>query len=140
MLACYKVYLCVLAAWCAGMAGCASVGPAGFSTTPDESPSRATLLGDWNDLEAALIVAASKAEMAVMLVSAAGESEFRAQLTTVTDEKVSLAVSRVVNEPERLEASCRVGHFGDAEAERRLLGHLARRLAQLRGREWAPVR
>jgi hypothetical protein len=140
MLAGYKVCVCALTLWCAGIAGCSSAPSADFSTSPDESPSRAKLRGDWDDLEAAVLVAAGKAEMAVLMVGTSGPSEFRAELTTTTDETAKLTVIRGADDPDRLDAACRVGHFGDAEVERRLIGHLSRRLAQLHGREWAPVR
>lgn len=117
--------------------GCGSLPQADFGTSAEASPSTAVVRGDWNDLDAALLVAASEAEMAV--VSSEGDdSAFSAELTTPRDDRVTVWVTRQA--ADRFEVRVRAGLFGDPESERRLVGAFSRRLEQLHGREWAPVR
>jgi len=106
----------------------------GFSTL--------TVQGDWSDVEAAVDVSVTRAEVAV--TSTAFEpSRMQFGLVTATDEVGELVVLREdasgngEGVPIRLEVH--IGRFGDAPRELRLLEAVAKRLEQLRGRDVAPI-
>ncbi len=124
-----------------------------FRTRDGVSPTEAAAPGDWDDVEAAAIIAAGKVEMAVLMVSPQGDDRIVIDLTTVRDEPARVVVQRarsVSNAPGsntggnpdggRLELRCRVGRFGDPGRERALLSAMARRLGELHRRDTARVR
>ncbi len=110
-----------------------------FRTGPGDSPSVAVARGDWDDIEASAIIAASRAEMALITVSPS-DDRIVIDLTTVGDEPARAVVRRVAGEESLLEMECRVGWFGEPEWERRFLAALGRRLGELYGRDTARVR
>ncbi len=100
--------------------------------------------GDWNDIDAAVLVGASRAEMAIVEAKGKPESDRREYvLTTARDEPALLVVVReravesggVVRV--RLEAT--VGRFGDSARERTLMEAVAARLKELAGVDYAPL-
>jgi hypothetical protein len=124
--------------------GCAgSLKPVAFQTAAAESPSRVVTPGDWDDIEAAAIIAAQRAEMAVTATNP-GPDETVIELTNVRDEPVRLVARRLVDPaaPERhtVELTARAGRFGDPGQERALLTAMARRLRELHRRDTARVR
>lgn len=99
------------------------------------------MVADWADVEAAVLVGASAAEMAV-LGDEAGEGERAFRLLTIRDESAELRARTAAPESERpvpIELSARVGHFGDPERERVLLEAVARRLRDLAGVDYRPL-
>lgn len=107
-------------------------------TPAGESPTRATVRGDWNDAEAAAIVAAGQNELAILMVAPQGDAMLVVDMTTVGDDPVRLTARRA--DPDTIELEARVGRFGDPVRERALLQSVAKRLRDLSGRDWAPVR
>jgi hypothetical protein len=110
-----------------------------FRTPPGVSPSVAVARGDWDDVEASAVIAAGRAEMAVITVSPS-DDRIVIDLTTVGDEPARVVVRRSAGDESLLEAECRVGRFGEPAWERRFLAALARRLGELYRRDTAPVR
>lgn len=95
--------------------------------------------GDWDDLDAALEVAAARVGMAVV-GSSPGEERRAFELVTAGDEPVSLEISKAPGAGEGdLVLRCRVGRFGYDARQAWLLEALGHRLEQLRGVETAPV-
>ena len=103
------------------------------------------VLGDWDDIDAAVIVAARETEMAVER-QAAGRDEnrwTRFYLRTSTDEPVELTMTRLERGPrglENIEARAKVGRFENAKREAQLIEAVRRRVKDLAGVEHAPVR
>jgi hypothetical protein len=108
-------------------------------TTLVEEGSELVLQGDWDDVDAAVRTGASHAEMAVVEgVAEPDRREF--QLRSISGETGKMIATRLSpGEPSRIRLVARLGHFGNPEAERRLLGFVAKRLEQLRGVDWAPL-
>lgn len=64
----------------------------------------------------------------------------RFELVTGGDEPVLVRCwAMETGDPREIEVFARVGEFGDAPRERRLLELIGERLGELRGREWAPI-
>lgn len=97
-----------------------------------------TVRGDWDDAEAAAIVAAGQNELAILMVAPEGDATLVVDLTTVQDEPVRLTARHA--EPGMIEMEARVSRFGDPGRERALLRSMAKRLRDLAGRDWAPKR
>ena len=123
--------------------GCAfprpGVGAHGVAANPLE------VLADWDDLNAAMAVAAERTEMAVVRASdPTGDGLTRRfELRTVAAETVEVIVTRSeadTDQPQAIVVRAKVGRFGDPEREAALLGALRRRLEQLRGVDFSPVR
>ncbi len=96
-----------------------------------------TVLGDWNDVEAAAEVAVRSIEAALVHAEVLpGRTSF--ELVTATDEPGTLVAVPGVGDQIGLWA--RVGRFGDRGREGRLLEAMRARLAQLHGVETAPLR
>lgn len=115
--------------------GCAARGGA---ASAEASPATITARGDWDDIEASAIVAASRCEMAVLIIMPRDDDRVIVDLVTVRDEPARVVASR---RPEgMIELECRVGRFGDPARERELLRAMARRLGDLAGRNTAPLR
>ncbi len=110
-----------------------------FRTAPGDSPSVAVARGDWDDVEASAIIAAGRAEMAVMTVSPS-DDRIVIDLTTVSDEPARAVVRQVAGDESLLEMECRIGRFGEPRRERAFLAAMARRLGELYGRDTARVR
>lgn len=128
----------------AGLLGAASGCSSGSATTalietsPVPDGSRAEIPGDWDDVEAAVIIGAERAEMALVSTDDQDPERLAFDLVTVGGEPVRLTAARAGEGRIALEA--RVGRFGDPARERRLLSAVAARLRALFGRDYAPVR
>ncbi len=96
------------------------------------------LSGDWDDVVPAARVAASRVEMAVVSMAVPADDRIEIELVAVGAEPGSATFIRT---PQGLiGATCRIGRFGDADRESRFLAAFERRLGQLRGVDYAPVR
>lgn len=131
--------------------GCRSVA---FEPAPERRPlgSVVRVDGDWDDLDAAVEVAAGANQLAVVRRVEVGAWERMYELVTVTDKAVVIS-ARVVDESltiaveeesakresVTIELTCRYGHAGDAGRESTVLRSVVRRLSQLRGRDFAPL-
>ncbi len=109
------------------------------------APGPLEMLADWDDLDAAMDVAAQRNEMAVLRASdPTGDGLIRRfELRTVAAEPVEVTVTRPEagsGQPQPIIARAKVGRFGDPEREAALLAALRRRLEQLRGVDVSPVR
>jgi hypothetical protein len=128
-----------------GLSGCSASGQR--SGPMFQPPSTLEAFGDWDDLDASVQVAAEQSEMAVVRSAPAANDpglasarSRRFELLTNLNEPVVLEVSREGAAGDRLGMKAAVGRFGDQGRERGLLERLARRLGDLRGVEFAPVR
>jgi hypothetical protein len=121
---------------CVGSDGTRAV--AGRAATEPRPPTVRSVTGDWDDVEAAVIVGAAKAEVAILWPP------------TVEPDRQVYELLGVAGEPGRLEASlaedgsivltCSIGRFGNPAAESRLVRAVAQRLRDLHGRDYAPLR
>lgn len=109
------------------------------------------LHGDWDDVEAALEVALSSAELAVIGKAAlhvvpAETNEISTRrvafdLVTVGDEPAAVRFAALrTGDPTPIEVFARIGRFGDVQLEDRLLAAIAHRLTQLEGKDFAPLK
>jgi len=101
--------------------------------------------GDWNDVDAAVEVAASKSEMALMEATTDAAGRRVCVLRTIRDETALLVIERGSDgsssgESVMLALRARVGRFGNPEAEGRLLRHVTERLRELRGVDTEEIR
>ena len=118
-----------------GLASCA-----GETVTPPSTISISRLGdGDWDDIDAAVDVGMSAAEVARVDGTTSPDGQTRTyELRTITDEPVWLIARR--EEGGRVGLGARVGHFGDPEREAKLVHGVAERLKSLYGVDWAPVK
>jgi hypothetical protein len=117
------------------LGGCAA--PAPVNSGPEES--FLMLVADWDDVEPAAIVAASRAELAIV-GTRAGDQEITFQLRTLEGEPGTLrAVRRSLAASGPIHLSANIGLFRELESERRLLQAMAKRLRQLAGVDYAPL-
>lgn len=127
--------LAVLAAACSA--------PARRETPPVlASPVSLTAHGDWNDVDAALEVALTRAQMAILSRSADGPDRITWQLLSVRDEPAQLTAARPpgrTQNPTDITLEARIGHFGDPQREEQFLKYVERRLEQLAGVDYAPL-
>lgn len=111
------------------------------------------MIGDWNDVEAAALAGVDQAEATVRSVDRSRESDgvLIFDLLTVRDRSGELTVERisegrtvhgVEHESARLRLTGRIGSgpLREPDTERRIIDRVARRLEQLRGVEFAPLR
>lgn len=128
---------CVVLATSALLGGCAS-GSGARAGPMFQPPSELETAGDWDDLGASVQVGAEQSEMAVLHgPREAGASPVQFDLLTNLHEPVRLEAWRA---SERIRLRAGVGRFGDQGRERALLRNIARRLEDLKGVEFAPVR
>ncbi len=132
-----RVVLCV----------CIACAPAACSTTtrlPDHAAlgQRERIVADWNDTDAAVDLAASNSEMAVVSMGTNDTGERVYVLRTIRDEPAWLTLRRTrdAEQSAPLEITARVGRFGDSGQEYRLLRELRRRLTDLHGVATSPIR
>lgn len=122
------------------LTGCQTGGGGGFGAA---SPSNAIAIGDWDDVEAAVLVGAPKAE-AVILDSTLEGNEYIFRLKTVRDEPGRLVARRDAatagQDPGPIHLSATIGLFGNPEAERRLLRAVRDRLEALAGVSYRAIR
>ncbi len=120
--------------------GCGS--PGVLARPSYSEPSTREARGDWNDLDAALEVGQLVAEVAVVGSSPPASDPRRFELVTGSDEPGWLVAQRPGtrgDDPGPIHMSARLGRFGDAPRERRLLDAIARRLEELSGVDSAPL-
>ena len=98
--------------------------------------------GNWNDIDAAVEVGASKAETVIYEQISQPEGKRRYVLRTSTFEPGELVVERASAGPDPVEIRmrCSIGRFGDHAREERLMGYVRDRLAKLEGVGFAPIR
>jgi hypothetical protein len=97
---------------------------------------------DWADADAAVEVAAKKVEMGLERSERLGPGR-RYYLRTQGDEPVELDIypaPGTESDPRPLRIEARVGRFGNPQREGQLAAAVARRLRQLAGVDYAPVR
>jgi hypothetical protein len=100
--------------------------------------------GDWNDVRPAVAVSVDKIETAI-LSSTSADEEYRFKLETIAAEPGWLTARPEGADPAsgkpipiRLTAS--IGHFGSPERERQLLEATRKRLEDLAGVDYRPIR
>lgn len=128
-------------------AGCESNGR---TETPYSGAAQVgSAIGDWEDVDNAVNVAATKTEMAVVEARDEGPNHREYDLLTSTDEPAHVRVRRhprSTNAAEGRDAAsewnveAHVGRFGNPKVERALLDHIKDRLLDLAGVDFAPVR
>jgi hypothetical protein len=99
--------------------------------------------GDWDDVESAILVGLDQAEMAQLRRRTPSADEVVVELITLRDQPGTLRLSRepaTGDGPTRITIEASVGRAREAELERGLVRAVARRLEDLRGVEFAPVR
>lgn len=121
-------------------------------STGEASPGvTAVLWGDWDDVEAAVQVAAGRSEMAIVHVVGLRLNPAEAarvptrrcvfELRTAGDEPVRLEFRAAsTTDPGDIVAEAHVGRYGDRGREEHVLAEVRRRLADLAGVDWAPIR
>lgn len=135
-----------LAAGLAGLpAGCAGHPPAAAAVGPaSPEPTREVVIGDWNDVDAAVRTAVRRCQVALEK-----RTEYRREeggpvtvvdyaLKTVRGDSGRLRVRRLDAEGD-LEVTCRIGAFGSSGAETCIVEHVEMRLRKLRGRDFSPL-
>ncbi len=101
-------------------------------------------VADWDDLDAAVEVAATKSELAVVSRREERDGSARIELVSSTDEP-ALLVARPASgysagtRPILIDLSLGVGRYGDRTRERIFLDAVKSRLEQLAGVDWAPL-
>lgn len=132
-----------LAAALPGLFACASSTPAGPIGGEPAPESVAVVTADWDDLEAAAVLAASKTESVVVAVSERTTGEMVFELVSIRDEPVVVTARRPGTPrpgPEPIELTCTVGRLGDATLQARFLDAMSRRLTDLSGVDYRKVR
>lgn len=141
------------------LAGCSGGGPTDLTPGPATGGTIRTLEADWNDVEAAVDIAMSEAETAVVTTNDASDwfALYDFGLITIDDRRGTLVASRLnpppaptksstddlataaVRGPEPIRFFCRIGPQGDQNREDLILSSVERRLRQLRGRGAAAI-
>lgn len=128
------------------IAGCRVPPPATVSRGPgSDEPTRREIAGDWDDIHAAVRTALRRCQVA---------SERRTVHRVASDEGIEIVdyalitvrgdtgLLRLRGSPElgTIEISCRISAIGAPEAEACIVNELEARLAELFGRDYAPLR
>lgn len=112
-------------------------------------PPRIVVIGDWNDVDAAVDVAATRAELAPLsdhtLRHTDGTREKRFVLLAADDARAVLRARQATPGageagPGPIEFEAMISPRRDVAREKRLLSAAASRMRDLAGREWAPLR
>lgn len=127
------------------LGGCALQPPAVMAWgPPNDKPTAAVAVGDWDDVDAAVRTAlrdcqlAREARRAFREEEGGDETLLEYDLLTVRGDSGLLRVRRLGDGS--LGLQCRIGVLGSAEAERCVIEHLTARLADLHGVDYAPIR
>lgn len=137
--------LAALLALAMPLAGCAgdAVPPEPRLPQDAESPQRAEVVADWDDVQAAVTVALNRTELVKVSAQGPTADSFEVRLRSSLDEPGLLTVRRAAPpgqpDPVPITLTARVGRFGDPPRERQFLDLIVRRLGQLRGVETAPL-
>jgi len=124
------------------LAGCANGpnSPASASTATSPATSTVNVAGDWNDVAAALEVAIRDQGFAV-LSETRGELAHEFELLTIRDEPGSITARRdTTDSASSITLTCRIGAVGDPRREQPLLAAMTKRLKDLAGVDYRPVR
>lgn len=106
-------------------------------------------VGDWDDVDNAVSVAANKTEMAVVESRGEDGAVREYDLLTAADEPARVRVRRIgaaaraagaPASPGEFQVEANVGRFGNPAVERALIDHITARLHDLTGVDYAPVR
>lgn len=121
------------------LAACSSV--PSFPEHAEQYGRTESMTADWNDIDAAVDLAASESELMIQSAGADNPDERIYLLRSIRDEPVWLRVRRPAGQDESasLELTARVGRFGDLAREREFLSNLRRRLGQLHGVGTHPI-
>lgn len=106
------------------------------------SPVSLTVRADWDDVDAALEVALSRAQLAILSRSPDGPDRVTWRLLSVQDEPAHLTAVRppgATQDPTDITLEARIGLFGDPRREEQFLKFMERRLNQLAGVDYAPL-
>lgn len=119
--------------------GCAA--PEEHSAATLGSGSRVESSGDWNDIDAAVLVGVSRVEMAIVEIVEESPNRRLFRLTTAREEPARLTVTREQTSAEavRVTLEAVVGRFGDEARERGLMAAVGERLMALKGVDYAPI-
>lgn len=106
---------------------------------PLPASSELTVIADWNDVEAAAIVAVEPYET-VILGSTPGDRVHTFDLLTIMDDTGTLTARRDTDAADLIpiHLTCTLGLFGDPDRERAILRDAAARLRALAGVEYRP--
>jgi hypothetical protein len=109
----------------------------------DAGQSRVDVVGDWDDVSAALAVGLGKLNLAVV-DGTFDQNQLSYTLVDVLDRPAQIRVTKLDPAPGVPEGTIRISAFftryRDKERERLLVAAVAQRLAELRGVDIAPVR
>ncbi len=129
-------------------AGCAS-GPSWNQPAVHSTGTTRIIVGDWDDAEAAVTVATRQVELAILRVARPTPNQVDFDTIAPSDETGRLTLIRRPDPArsagsggrggESLQATARLGTYGDTRREAALLDRLERRLSQLEGVEYAPL-
>ncbi len=129
-----------VAAVAALMLGSGGCGGARFPGRGVESAgSQRVVAGDFDDVDAAVDVACSASELAIVTKATDEDGTRRFEMVTVGDE-LAWATAREVVGSGGIEVRVRIRADGDAAWEKAFLDAVQKRLGQLRGPNAAPVR
>lgn len=138
--------MCIGAA-CAlpGCGGGSGVSAAALRGPIAKSPTSIVARGDWNDVLAAVTVAVPSIDAAVLKVTSAGDEQRFEIETAGADPGWLVAVPDGSADPKspdpiRIRLTAAVGLFGDPAREAKLLEATRKRLADLAGVGFAPLR
>ena len=126
------------------LAGCESTP----SVTPADAPVPvASVVADWNDVEAAVEVGAMRTHLAVLSSQPLQLPDRRRSITfrLLGSDDRQFALTLTQHEPTKSEAvridmAAKGVPVRDLRVEEELLNQTGRRLEDLKGREWAPLR
>lgn len=125
-------------------AACASTSGGGGAEERFVDASVTEVDGDWDDVEAAVIVGAEQSEAVIVRQSGGMKDDVRVfVIRNVLDQRGELTVTRKganADGSSRIEMRLGVGTFGDQRKQATMLARVAKRMDDLKGREWAPVR
>lgn len=111
---------------------------------PEAEPTRELVVGDWDDVDAAVRTAVRRCQMAIEHREAYRQDEggpvvvVDYTLRTVRGDSGRLRVRRLEKDG-GLEVACRIGQFGSSAAEACVVEAFEKRLSRLHGRDYAPL-
>lgn len=141
------VYLAFASSVLGSLFGGCSASPVRTTTYPQQGdePARASarLAGDWNDINSAAEIGSAQSECVwVGAPKDVSPTERVFHLAHISGATGTLTVTRADAERDEdipITLVCAMGRFGEPELERSIIEKSARRLGDLRGKEFAPV-
>ena len=122
------------------LSGCAT--SATSSTRDRRGPAAITIQADWDDIDAAVETGVAKAEAVVVRSSAAPDGmQHRYELKHVSGVTgvLNARVEGSGKDPRSITLSCTMGAMENAGVAKNIVDRVARRLAELKGVEVAPI-